>query len=46
VAEEDLFNKTSFYLLLFFKVIDSLCLSYGGPRIEVEIQVTATEGYR
>lgn len=46
MAEEDLFNKTNFYLLLFFKLIDSLHLSYGSPRIKVEIQVTATEGYR
>lgn len=39
VAEEDLFNKTNFYLLLFLKFIDSLHLSSEGPKIKVEIQV-------
>lgn len=38
MAEEDLFNKTNFYLLLFFKLRESLHPSYGGPRIKVEMQ--------
>lgn len=36
---QDLFNKTNFYLLLFVKVVDSLHLSSEGPKIKVEIQV-------